>query len=244
MERPALVVDQAQLAPDRREPGVRIVLAQQQPVFGATGEHAVGLGGSLGNEVIDQHAEVRLAARRHPGLQVAGGARRIQARQQSLCGGFFVAGGAVDLAGEIEPAEALGFERGTQVARIEIVVLDRIAGPREVRLFEAGNAAHELLLDVERQAGRDAVRIDLVGVQAFRFDEDLVRSALGKTLHLVFDRGAIPGAGAFNDAGVHRRAVEPCADDFVGALIGVRNVTIDLSWVFINPPKKRKNRQG
>jgi hypothetical protein len=33
--RPALVVDQSQLAPGRRQPRVGIVLAQQQPVLGA-----------------------------------------------------------------------------------------------------------------------------------------------------------------------------------------------------------------
>ena len=43
-QRPALVVDQAQLAAGRRQAQVGVVLAQQQPVLGAAGEHAVGLG--------------------------------------------------------------------------------------------------------------------------------------------------------------------------------------------------------
>ena len=67
-QRPALVVDQPELAPGRREPQIRVVLTQQQPVLGAAREHAVGLARAARDEVIDEHAEVGLAALRHPGV--------------------------------------------------------------------------------------------------------------------------------------------------------------------------------
>ena len=45
-----------------REPQVGIVLAQQDAVLRAAGEHAVGLFGPLGDQVVDQHADVGLIA--------------------------------------------------------------------------------------------------------------------------------------------------------------------------------------
>jgi hypothetical protein len=57
-----------QFATGRREPQVGVVLAQLQPVFGAAGEHAVRLAGALGDQVVDQHAEVGLVAARRPRL--------------------------------------------------------------------------------------------------------------------------------------------------------------------------------
>ena len=48
-----------------------------------------------------------------------------------------------------------------QIARIEVVILNRVAGSCDVRLFETRNAAHHFHLYLERQTGRDAVRVDL-----------------------------------------------------------------------------------
>ena len=64
---PARVVDQAQRAAVFGQPQVGVVLAQLQPELGPAGEHAVGLGHALGDQVVDQHAEVGLVAPRQPG---------------------------------------------------------------------------------------------------------------------------------------------------------------------------------
>ena len=105
--------------------------------------------------------------------------------------------------GEVKPRHVLGLERGLEVARVEEVVLDRVAGPRQVRALEAADAAHEGLLHVERQAGRDAVRVHLVRVESLGLDEDLVRGLVGEARHLVFDRGAVARADALDHAGEH-----------------------------------------
>src|SRR5690606_28427742 len=52
--------------------------------------------------------------------------------------------------------------------------------------------------------------------------------------HLVLNRGAVARPDAFDDAGIHRRLVEGIANDFVAALIGVRDVTADLARVFLH----------
>jgi hypothetical protein len=114
------------------EAQVGVVLAQAQAVLGARGEHAVGLGHAAGDQVVHQHAEVGLVAARAPGLAALHLQRGVGAGEQALRGGFLVAGGAVDLAGEEQPADRLGLQAGLEVARVEVVVLDGVAGAQDV----------------------------------------------------------------------------------------------------------------
>ncbi|MCY1527140.1 hypothetical protein D9M68_621970 [compost metagenome] len=58
-------------------------------------------------------------------------------------------------------------------------------------------------------------------IQAFRFEEDLVRLLVREAVNLVFNRRAIPRAHAFYHAAVHRRTVQAAADDVVRTGIGV-----------------------
>ena len=90
-----------------------------------------------------------------------------------------------------------------------------------MRVFQPGNRAHDGQLHVERQGGRNAVGVDLVGGQAFRLEEDLVAGLVGETGDLVLDRRAVARPHPFDDAGIHRRAIEAAADDFVGCGRGV-----------------------
>jgi hypothetical protein len=99
---------------------------------------------------------------------------RVDAGEQPLRGGFFVAGGAVDLAGEEQAADGFGFQRVLEAARVVEIVFDGVAGTQDVAVLQAADRAHQRQLDVEGQAGRHAVRVDLVRRQAFRFEEDVV----------------------------------------------------------------------
>ena len=148
--------------------------------------------------------------------------------EDALRGGFLVARRAVDLPGEEEAADRLGFERRLERARIEIVVLDRVAGPQDVRVLAALDRAHERELHVERQRRRDAVRVDLVRREAFGFEEDLVARPLGEAHDLVLDRRTVARTDALDDAGEQRRAIEAAANDLVRALVGVRDPAGDL----------------
>ena len=60
------------------------------------------------------------------------------------------------------------------------------------------HAAHQFVLDVEGQAGGDAVGIELVGGQAFGLQEDLVAFLVGKAVDLVLDAGAVARAHALD----------------------------------------------
>ena len=65
--------------------------------------------------------------RRAPFIFVLCAACGICTREQALRGGLFVAGRAVDLAGEIEIVNRFGLKRGFQPAWIEVVVFNGIA---------------------------------------------------------------------------------------------------------------------
>src|SRR5690606_3282526 len=105
---------------------------QYQPVFGAGGEHAVGLTGTHGDQVVDQHPDVGLVAARAPAVQTLRAAGSVQPGEQPLGGSFLVTGGAVDLAGEEQPADHLGFQRVLQVLGIEIVIFDGVARAQDM----------------------------------------------------------------------------------------------------------------
>ena len=220
---PARVVDQLQCAAGFGQAQIGVVFAQLQPVFGAAGEHAVGLAGAVRDQVVDHHADIGFIATRRPCVERTHETRGVEPGDEALSSGFFIAGGAVDLAGEKQSGHEFCFQRILQSARIEEVVFDRITGAGDVRVLETADAAHQIQLHVERQRCGDTVRINFGDIQAFGFDEYLMRGLLGEAHHFVLDRRAIARADAFDLAAVQRRTVEGAADDVVGALGRVRD---------------------
>src|SRR5690606_28952709 len=154
-----------------------------------------------------------------------------------------VTGRAVDLAGEEEPRDRLRLECRLQVPRIEEVVLDRIAGPRDMRTLEARDRAHERVLHVERQRRRDAVRIALEGVEPLGLDEDLMFLPVREADDLVLDRRAVARPDAFDRAAEERRAVEPAADNLVRAGCRMRDMAAHLARVLRPPAAVREDRR-
>ena len=98
------------------QPLVRIVGPETEAIFGSRREHAIGLGHAARHEIIDHDADVGVGAGERYGVPAAGPAGRIQARHETLSGRFLVARRSVDLPGQEQPGEALGFEAGLQFA--------------------------------------------------------------------------------------------------------------------------------
>ena len=109
-------------------------------MLGAAGEHAVGFARALGDEVVDEDAEVGFFAFGVPGLAVLYAQGGVDTGKQTLGSRFFVAGGAVDLSGEIEVLDVAAFQGMFEVLRVEEVVFDGVAGAGDARVFEAGDA--------------------------------------------------------------------------------------------------------
>src|SRR5690606_9257997 len=104
------------------------------------------------------------------------------------------------LPGKVQTVNVAGFESGQEITRIEKIILDGIARARDVRVFKTLDAGNDLLLRGIRQAGGNAVGVELVRVEPFRFHENLMAAAVGKTHHLVLDGRAVAWTHAFDHA--------------------------------------------
>ena len=91
-----------------------------------------------------------------------------------------------------------------------------------------GSAWTSCVLNVGRKAHREAVDVDLVHVQPFGLEEDLVPLAVRKPHDLVFERRAVPRADPLNLAVEERRQVDVRANEVVDAIGGVEQMTGDL----------------
>ena len=216
---------------------------QAQAVFSAAGEHAVRLGHTAGNQVVDQHTEVGLVAARRPRLLALHLQRSVGTGQQALSGGLLITGCAIDLSGKEQPFYRFGFQRGVQAGRIKVIVLDGVAGTQDVAVLKSLHRAYQRQLDVERQACRNAVRINLVRRQPFWFEENVVTVLRRETVDLVFDRWAIARPNPLDDAGVHRRTVQSTADDLVRTFVGAGHPTRQLVRMLAGSTEEGKHRQ-
>ena len=139
----------------------------------------------------------------------------IDAGHQPLAGGFFVAGGAVDLPREVQPLDQLGLQAMLQLGGWEVVVLHRIAWPEHACLGEAGDLLQGSQLHLFGQAGGEAVDVGLHRIPALGFHEDLVAVLVGEAVDLVLDAGAVPGTQSADAPIEHRATVESGPEDVV-----------------------------
>src|SRR5262249_36748508 len=153
--------------------------------------HPVWLGDPTGGQVVDHDSQVPLRAVEHDVGPTPGPRRGVEPGYQALGGRLLVARGAVDLASQIEAREALGLQGRLEVARVDVIVLDRIARADHPRLLEPRNTRHHGDLDLLGQRGGDAVRVDGRVVESLGLEEELVSVALAETHDLVLDRWTI-----------------------------------------------------
>ena len=91
-------------------------------------EHPVGFQTALGDQVIDQDADVRVMALKFECLCALRVACGIDACHESLRRGFLVARGAVDLSSQKKPANPLRLEASCKRRWLDEVVLNGITG--------------------------------------------------------------------------------------------------------------------
>ena len=141
------------------------------------------------------------------------------------------------MSGEVQAGEFLYAECAVEFSGIDGVVLDGVAGAEHLGVFEAGDGANDLGLDFHGQRGGHSVDVDLVRVEAFGFEEELVLRFVGELDYLVFDGWAVARADGFDLAGVHWRAMDVFADDAKGFGRGVGDVAGGLSLRNFFSPK-------
>jgi hypothetical protein len=98
-----------------RQAQIGIILAQQQAVFGPRSKHAVRLGRTFGNQVINQDANVCLIPPENDRRQVLYLASGIDPRHQTLRPRFLITRSAINLARKKKVLANLGLERRIQL---------------------------------------------------------------------------------------------------------------------------------
>ena len=219
---------QAYFMTDRRESQVGVVLAQQDAVLCARGKHAVGFVDAFGYQVVDQYADVGFVALQYDRLQPLQCPMRIDAGHQTLGCGFLIAGRAVYLAGKVEAAHQLRFERMMQLRRRKVIIFNSIAGAEDVDVFQTADFVQRFQLDFPGQRRREAVEVIFVGAATFGFEEKLMLFLVGKGAELVLDAGTVARSDALDRAVEKRRTVESAAQNGMHLGRGVDHETRKL----------------
>ena len=79
-------------------------------------------------------------------------------------------------------------------------------------------------------------------MQPFRFDKNLVRVLVRKAHDLVLNRGTIPRPHPFDEAGIHRRTLEPRAYNLMGIRVGTGDMAHYLPRVLRRRSGKGEHR--
>jgi hypothetical protein len=222
-------LEQPEALRDRREPIPRVVGPQAQPELGPAREHAIGLNGRLRDQVVHEHADVRLVPPEHHirGFRTRE-TGRVHTRDQALGRGLFVPARPVDLTRKEEPGHTLRLTRRADLVRADHVVLDRVPVPQDLRPLTPGHRVDDLVLHVRGQARADPVAIDPFRTDALRLEEHAVPLAVGEAHDLVLDARAIPRPRALDLPAEQGCSVQVLADQLVRLRCRVRLAAVDL----------------
>ena len=180
---------------------------------------------ALGDQIVNQRADVGLGARENDGILSFCTARSVDARHKPLRGCFLVAGGAVELTRTVKSANRLEFQRGEHLQRISAVVFNGVGVPHDLSVFKAVKRAQHLVLHVGRQRGGKALNVHFLVVLAHGLYKELVARFVGKTNEFVLNRGAITGPCAVNLTGIQRRSLDVGENDLVRFVVCIDDMT-------------------
>src|SRR5262249_21500677 len=207
---------------------VGVVNSKEQAMLRTGCEHAIRFETPLRDEIVDQDADVAVVAPRIEARFATSMLGRIDAGHESLGGRLLIARSPVELTGQIQPCDALRLQTPSEFCRLNEVVLDGIARPQHYAIFESGERANELGLDISREAHGEPVHVDLPGVDPLWLEEDLVTLLLGESRNLVLERRAIARTDPANLTVVERRPSEIRPDQLVHAISRVQEMALDL----------------
>ena len=106
---------------------VGVILSEQDTVLRTGGEHAVRFVDAFCDKIVDEYPYVGFVARQSERLASLSRQSGIGSGDQALACRFFVAGGAVDLAGKIQTGNKARFQCVEQLRRVEKVIFYGIA---------------------------------------------------------------------------------------------------------------------
>ncbi len=96
----------------------RVVLTKRKPMFGPGSKHPVGFLGSLGDQIIDEDADIGFVSAEYKRFFASEFEHGVGARHKSLAGRFLISRGSIDLPGEVQMLNPLGFKGVKKLRRI------------------------------------------------------------------------------------------------------------------------------
>ena len=107
---PSLCWDKSQLLRFRGQAAICIVLSQLQSILRSTGKHAIRFVHTVGDKVVNQDSDIGFISPQNHGRSVLQRERSVDAGDQALRTRLLVAGRTIDLTGEKEALNGLGFQ--------------------------------------------------------------------------------------------------------------------------------------
>ena len=214
----------------------------QKPVFRARGHDAVGLVRALGDQIVDERADIAvrpLQDHRRLALELQ---RRVDARHEALHSGLLIARRAVELPRAVEAGDLFALERRQKLGRVDAGVFDGVGRAHHLRMLEPRDRVQHVELHILRQAGRQTLDIHLVRVQPAGLDEQLVPGLIRKAVDLRLDRRAVARADGLDHAVEQRRPVVVGLDDRVGLFVRIGQVAD--RFVFRRLLRGKRERDG
>ena len=166
---------------------VGVVLPVQKPVFRARGHDAVGLVRALGDQIVDERADIAvrpLQDHRRLALELQ---RRVDARHEALHRGLLIARRAVELPRAVEAGDLFALERRQKLGRVDAGIFDGVGRAHHLRMLEPRDRVQHVELHILRQAGRQTLDVHLVRVQPAGLDKQLVPGLIRKAVDLRLD---------------------------------------------------------
>ena len=200
---------------------IRIVLAENEPVFAAAGHHPVRLIGALRHQIIDQRSDIGLVAAQDERLLTPDFQRRIDTRHEPLRRSLLIAARSVRLTCRIQPGQLLDLQRGIQLERVQQIVLNRIGRTHDLHILQAGNGPQESILHIHRHGRGHSLDIHFIRIQPLRLDEQLMPVLVGEAHNLILDGRAVARPLAVNLSGILRRLHDIVPENLMGRLIRI-----------------------
>ena len=128
-------------------------MTKQESIFSPRRKHAIRLPGILGNQIVNQDANIGLRSIENEWLIPTELQCCVDAGHDTLSRRFLITGCPVDLASVVQSCHEFGFQRAVQLARGKVVVFDGIARLQYLRLLQPGNSRQNRCLHIDRQTG-------------------------------------------------------------------------------------------
>src|ERR1051326_9164545 len=206
------------LIADFGEPHIGIVLAKQQTIFSTRRKHPIRLDRSFCDQVVDKNTDVSLVTLQYKWLQIAHAPSRVDPSHQSLSRGLLIPRCPVDLARKVEIAADLRLKRWMKLGRVSEIIFHCISWSKDFCVLTSDDSSNHLILNLERKAGREAVYVDFVSRDAFRFQENLLPLLFWKLHNLVLNRRTVSRPHSLNYPRIHRRLIQVRSNDLCSRL--------------------------